>query len=234
MQFCALLLDEARSPTFFISDNGTSFVALAKALRRSNLSWRTLPEAAPWWNGFTERMVGSVKNAAKKTCGRRSFSRNQLETVLCQLEASINRRPLIVDENGETITPAHFLYGATPPSLMMSLGQELPDSSSVVLGKLARIRRQLSLHLWNRWSNEYLVSLRQWRRQKGPVTKAKVGQVVIVQPPDGIRMSWDRWRLGLITDLLVGPDGEARAAALRIGGRVTRRPLSRLVPLEVE
>ena len=75
---------------FFISDNGPSFVTLAKCLRVV-LSWNLIPPAAPWWGGFWERMVGTVKRSFRKTLGNSSLSSSELHTVLCELEDRINR-----------------------------------------------------------------------------------------------------------------------------------------------
>ena len=224
------------TPSFIISDNGTSFVALAKALKKTSLSWSTIVEAAPWWNGFTERMVGTVKRAAKKTCGRRALSKDELSTVMSQLEAAINRRPLMVDENGATITPAHFLFGATPPPLLQGPTHEPTASDPTeALNKLSRIRRQVSQDLWRRWTRDYLSSLRQWRRR--PTNKdvsVKVGDVVLVEPPEGSHVGRDKWRLAVIQRLIEDSGGVSRAAFIRLGSRTTRRPLSKLVALEVD
>ena len=111
-----------------------------------------------------ERLCGTVKRAARKTCGKKVYSRDQLTTILCQLEDAINRRPLVVSEDGSTLTPAHFLFGASPPPL--EVGPILPpmESDGRALEKMVRIRRQGADHLWRRWTREYLVTLRQWRQ----------------------------------------------------------------------
>mgnify|MGYP001792534837 CR=1 FL=1 len=63
--------------------------------------------------GFYERLIGVTKRALKKSIGRISLARSQLETVLVEIEAIINTRPLLYvseDLNQDVIiTPMHFL-----------------------------------------------------------------------------------------------------------------------------
>ena len=214
-------------PTFFLSDNGPSFVVLSRALRKSmKVTWRLIPQGAPWHGGFYERAVGSVKKAARKTIGNACLSRDEFQTLLCVLEDAVNRRPL-----AEDLTPAHFLYGSAPPPLTQGVF-EPPQPADPT--KLLRRRQRMSGHLWTRWKNEYLTALRNWRKPKSPGHRpAHVGQIVIVEPDN----SWvprHRWRLAKILELHVGADGEVRSAAIKYGNRITRRPLTKLVPLELD
>ena len=52
----------------------------------------TLP-ASPWWGGFYERLVRSVKMLLKKML-EKSLRHEKLETVLLKIESVINGRPL--------------------------------------------------------------------------------------------------------------------------------------------
>ena len=59
--------------------------------------------------------MGLTKSALKKNLGRRHISLILLETVIVEIEAVINDRPLIFisSELGdvEPLTPAHLLHG---------------------------------------------------------------------------------------------------------------------------
>ena len=48
----------------------------------------------PWWGGWWKRLVASVKSALKRSLGKRPLSRQELETLLHEIEACINARPL--------------------------------------------------------------------------------------------------------------------------------------------
>jgi hypothetical protein len=221
--------------SLFLSDNGPAFTALAKLLR-GVFTWRFIPAAAPWWGGYWERLVGTVKRACKKTLGHASISTEELRTVLAEVEDRVNRRPLVADEEHGSLTPAHFLFGANPPPLE-SIGREStspPASNEKTIQRLAGRRRLLAAHLWSRWRQEYLTSLRGWRR--GPATTTaplvSVGDVVLMAPPDGVKLPRDLWPLGRVAELIHGGDGRVRACFLQIRKHTVRRPLDRLYPLE--
>ena len=62
--------------------------------------------------GFCERLVGRTKTALKKTIGKLHLTHTQLETIITEVEAVINTRPLVyVDDDlkNQIITPNHFL-----------------------------------------------------------------------------------------------------------------------------
>ena len=74
-----------------ISDNAKTFKAASseiKKLSRSTevqqyltnkeVSWKFIVEKTPWWGGFWERMVKSVKNCLKKKLGRTCLTFDEL------------------------------------------------------------------------------------------------------------------------------------------------------------
>ena len=215
----------------FLSDNGSSFKALAKAL--PGFQWNFLPEAAPWWGGFWERLVGSVKRALKASLWNSSLSSDEFTTVVTELEDAINRRPLCSDsDEEEVLTPSHFLRAVSPPALNdHSLESSSQASLEVTLDRRWRHRVTMSNKLWNRWIREYLPQLRQWRRGWSMSREPQPGEIVLV---DGSPAPRNMWPLGRIHDLLRGPDGVVRAVQIQMRkGLVTRRPVQKLIPLEV-
>ena len=69
--------------------------------------------ASPWWGGFYERLVRSVKMSLKKILGKSLLSYEELETVLLKIESVINGRPLAYlseDDLGDALTPNHLIY----------------------------------------------------------------------------------------------------------------------------
>jgi hypothetical protein len=106
-------------PTVIYSDNAKTFVTSRDVLR--NLygelapDWRFSAPRSPWWGGFWERLVRSVKSALKKSIGVRALTFSELETTLIEVEACINSRPLtfVGDSVSDRspLTPSHFLIG---------------------------------------------------------------------------------------------------------------------------
>ena len=106
-------------PTEIYSDNARTFLACVDELQKTygHLSprWKFIIPRSPWWGGWWERLVRSVKSAVRKTLGVKHIPRSELETILHEVEACINSRPLtwIGDEPDAPapLSPSHFLIG---------------------------------------------------------------------------------------------------------------------------
>ena len=88
----------------------------------------------------------------------------EMATVHTQIEACPNSRPLSAmmqeDDSVEALTQSHFLIGRPIKAL--------PDSSQS-FGPISLLHRwhlcqALTCHFWQRWSKEYLVSLRRFSK----------------------------------------------------------------------
>ena len=104
------------TPRHMLSDNHKCFRSeLVQRYASSNcISWHFSLERAPHWGGFWESLVKVVKRALLKTVERSTLSYEQLVTVITQIEAVINSRPLYVSSNDcefISVTPSHLLYG---------------------------------------------------------------------------------------------------------------------------
>ncbi|XP_022837004.1 uncharacterized protein LOC111364391, partial [Spodoptera litura] len=115
------------------SDNGTNFVGAAKelqmlfnqqssmykdiaaALANSQTEWHFIPPHAPNFGGLWEAGVKSVKHHLKRVIGDSTLTFEELSTVLSQIEACLNSRPLSQGssdpEDPVPLTPGHFLVG---------------------------------------------------------------------------------------------------------------------------
>ena len=123
------------------------------------------------WGGFCERLVGLVKRCLKKTIGKAYLNMVELNTILIEVEAVLNSRPLTypyVDINDAfPLTPSHFLCGhrlLTLPDTRVSISESDPDYiptdvSSKELTKRANYHEVVIQAFWTRWQKEYLTSL---------------------------------------------------------------------------
>ena len=84
-------------------------------LDKRGVLWRFIPKRAPWYGGFWECLIGLTKTAIKKVLGRRHVPLSTLETIIVEIEAILNDRPLtfVPSDLGdpEPLTPAHLLHG---------------------------------------------------------------------------------------------------------------------------
>ena len=240
------------TPQVMISDNATTFQSAAEELKTlssseevravlncEGVTWRFIPKKAPWFGGFWERLVGLTKSAIKKVLGRAHISLQMLQTIVVEVEALLNDRPLMYisqDPNDpEPLTPSHLLAGRRITSLPYETQtiDEINDPSNDEhsrLSKDAKTQALLLQHFTSRWKNEYLTSLREFHRTSGSNDcKIATGDIVLVHD-DGPRI---QWRLAIIEDLIHGGDGLVRAANIRTSTGLTNRPIVRLIPLEV-
>ena len=238
-------------PRTMMSDNASTYLAAAdelqqllnstplkQALEGQGVTWQFIPKRAPWHGGFWERLVAVTKQALKKTLGRSFVTLPILETIVVEVEATINDRPLTYVSSDvadvEPLTPAHLLYGKRMTSLPHSYDDETEDpdypvSESQMRKRLTNHARLLQ-HFQTRWKREYLTSLREFHKTSGlNIQNVRVGDIVMIHD-DGPRL---HWRLGVINSLIPGKDGLVRAVNVRTSNRVTSRPISRLYPLEV-
>ena len=74
--------------------------------------WGFIVEMTPWMGCFYERLIGLVKRAVRKTIGRNLLTLIQMQSLIKEVEAVLNSRPLVYvgdDINSRvTLTPGHF------------------------------------------------------------------------------------------------------------------------------
>ena len=240
-------------PKIMVSDNASTYQSAAEEifrlfkspllqelLSKRSVQWKFIVKRAPWYGRFWERLIGLTKLALKKVLGRRAIQLSELQTIVTEIEAILNDRPLTFVssniEDEQPLTPSHLLYGRRITALPHPLIEEdewsdptFNDEPSVVQ-HLAKLRGNLILHFWNRWRKEYLTSLREFHKVSGVnKTSIKVGDVVQVHD-DTKRINW---RLAVVESLITGNDGLVRAANIRTSTGRTNRPLAKLYPLEV-
>lgn len=240
------------TPALIVSDNAKTFQATEKALNQlfshpevradlenMRVEWKFNLERAPWWGGFFERMVASVKDCLRKTLGNAKLSYEELLTVLVEVECTLNSRPLTyeydeVDE--EVLTPSHLIYGRR----IKALPDEIVEPDDVVnetqcSSRFKYLSTRLS-HFWNRWRREYLASLREFHRCKlgNQNRTVEVGDVVVVYEEDRKRCEW---KMGVVQSLVTGKDSVIRGAKVRVITKgkpiVLSRPVQKLYPIEV-
>ena len=219
------------TPKLILSDNAKSFIKERSEIINSGseIKWKMIPERAPWYGGFWERLMAVVKTPLRKTLGNTLVSKRKMITLLTQVESVVNDRPLTSMSSDcrdpVPLTPNHFLRGNTCDS------RGFPNSitSFVDLPKEYKAMQTLLAHFCCRFRREYFTALRAVSPDLS-VNRGAVGDVVLL--PD-TRSKCFNWPLGLIVKLFPGIDGVSRVALIKTRSSIVRRSIQGLVPLEL-
>lgn len=236
-------------PSLICSDNGTNFVGAKRELRElyefvpqpeteriimdvcssHGIEWRFIPEHSPHFGGPWEAAVKSTKTHLRRVMGDVKLTFEELSTVLAQIEACLNSRPLVPlnspDEDGvEVLTPGHFLIGRPLSAL--------PDPSScyrpVSLVQRWHLCQNLVHHFWQRWSAEYLSSLNKHNKWHYPARNLEVGDVVVLKGDNTLPT---RWPLARVVQVHRRNDGLVRVATVKTARGTYKRPANKIALL---
>ena len=199
----------------------------AELLANDGVTWKFIPVASPHIGGLWEAGVKSVKKHMKRVLDETKLTYEEFSTLLCQIEACLNSRPLQALSNDPedltVLTPGHFLI--TRPLVAP------PEPAILDANPTKRWDLLTKLHqdFWHRWSTEYLHQLQQRTKWKTQQKSPAIGDLVLLKerhlPPT-------KWPLARITELHKGNDGLVRLASIRTkGDHRSKHPLVNLSPL---
>lgn len=237
-------------PKDIFSDNGTNFVGahrelqelvelwkteefqkeLSTTLSQNAITWHFQPPRAPHFGGLWESSVKLVKTHLKRVLGRSILTYVQFVTLLTQIEACINSRPLtpLSDDPNDLcpLTPSHFLIGDIltnnpEPSLL-----ELPVNT---LNHWQHVQ-QLLQHFWSRWSNDYLTGLQRRRKWTAFRPNLTVGDMVIVKEDNLPPL---QWKMARVLEVHPGPDNRVRVVTIKTTSGTITRPITKLCLLPI-
>ena len=224
-------------PDIVVHDNAKTFKSkdVKSFFISKGISQEFILAKAPWWGGFYERLVRNIKTTLRKVLGKSILSFEELQTVLCEVESTINSRPLTYlneDDLESPLTPFHLIYGRNIlRNQSLSNNKSFNDPSK----RVKHISKLLE-HFWKRFSTIYLGDLQQTNlyRKDSTINECpiSVGDIVLLKEDSLPR---NRWRMGRIEKLVIGRDGYCRGARISTSssaGKQTTcsRPLQKLVP----
>eukprot|EP00795_Rhopilema_esculentum_P015986 gene15986-7318_t len=243
------------TPSIIVTDNAKTFKAASKQLQAMlkstevrtycnsrRIKWYFNLAKAPWCGGFYERLIRGFKSCLKKCIGQARLTYDELTTVVTEIEATFNPRPLTYlyeNELEEALTPSHLLVGRRLLSLLETPQEDDDDGGYGEQEDVAR-RRQRYLNTvldnyWRRWKREYLVDLREYHRleiKKSHVPEISEGDIVSIE--DENRKNRATWKLGKVEAVKKGQDEVIQGARVRLAnGNFIDRPIQKLYPIEV-
>lgn len=218
------------------SDCGTNFVGASKeinkmlhsAAEQEMIRWHFIPPSAPNFGGLWEAGIKAVKTHLKRVIGDQILTYEEFYTLLVQIEAVLNSRPLCPQSSDpndlHVLTPGHFLTLEplnAPPEY---------DFTNVSMKRLSRWQLLQSLHqqFWRRWKQEYLHTLLQKGKWLNPSKEIPINSIVLLKE-DNLPPS--KWSYGRVINTHPGADGIARVVTLKTANGSLKRPVTKVCPL---
>ncbi|XP_029173240.1 uncharacterized protein LOC114942104 [Nylanderia fulva] len=234
-------------PSKLYSDNGTNFHGADKELNdafsalmkdsslhdilaNDKIEWNFIPSAAPHFGGLWEAGIKSLKSHLKRVAGSRTLSQAEFATLLCQIEACLNSRPIaaLSDDPSDlsALTPGHFLIGRP----IIAIPEE-----SVLESNANRLSRWQMVHslveqIWRSWSQDYLHSLQQRRKWSEKTSCFRIGELALLKNP---LLPPSKWNLARVTQIHPGSDGLVRVVTVRTASSILKRPITLLCRLPI-
>ena len=237
-------------PERIYSDNATNFVGASRELQElkeamlshaeevekfaanKGVSFSFIPPRAPHFGGLWEAAVKSAKGLLVRTAGKVLLSVEEMQTVLVQVEAVLNSRPIAPVSNdpndGEALTPGHLLIGES----LLALPQGLPydEVDRLRYSKRWRLISALKQTFWRSWERDYVLSLQaktKWAEEEADLV---VGKLVVVHEDN---MPPLQWLTGRVQEVIPGADGKVRVALVKTRSGVIKRPIHKLALLPI-
>ena len=175
-------------------------------------------------------MVKAAKKATYAVVRDRDVTDEELITVFAGVESLLNSRPLTYhssDPRGSVpLTTNHFLHGQMG-------GQFAPESvEAATLHPRQRWRKVQDIisHVWRRWLKECVPALNSRLKWTSENRELKVNDVLLVIQCDSPR---GHWPFGRVTEVYPERDGHTRVAKVVCGAKTVVRPITKLIPLDI-
>jgi hypothetical protein len=236
-------------PTLIWSDHGTNFIGADRDIKdiykfiedrnnqgvisdfcgRQMIEWRFIPERAPHFGGLWESAVKSMKKHLRRITADVKFTFEEMTTILCQIEACLNSRPLITkhhvnDDIVEPLTPGHFLIGRP----LTALPDRIEETRSISLSHRWQLCQNVVHHFWKRWSTEYLTQLNKYTKWPHYSRNISVGDIVILRDNT---LFPTHWPLARVVKIHPGKDKLVRVITVKTAKGSYKRPITKVVLL---
>ncbi|XP_043288822.1 uncharacterized protein [Venturia canescens] len=203
---------------------------LAQLLTNDGTKWVFNPPGAPHMGGKWEAAVKLVKFHLRRTLRETSLTFEELTTLLTQIEAALNSRPLQpLSEDPDdlsVLTPGHFLIGDALTAIPE------PSLRDVNLTRLARwqLIQERVQYCWEHWSSGYLQQQQSISKWHHPSHQIRVGTMVLLTDESLPPL---KWPLARVVEVHPGPDGLIRVVTIKTATTTLKRPIAKLAVLPI-
>ena len=201
------------------------------------IKWEHNPPHSSHMGGVWERMIRSVRNILSSSLQEHSGRLNDesLRTLFAEVEAIVNSRPISIENLNDhefvPLTPNHLL---TMKSKAVQPPPGIFKRTDVYCRKRWRCVQHLIEQFWKRWRKEYMTTLQNRHKWIRKHRDFAVGDIILLEEKIGdVIFPRNKWKMGIITEVLPSDDGLVRSAKVRLGNATSEllRPITKLVLL---
>lgn len=198
----------------------------------NKINWNFITPNAPHHGGLWEANIKCMKNHFKRVMGTTILSFEETASVLCQIEAILNSRPLLPltdDPNDLNIlTPGHFLVQTSLLDIPEKNYADTPNNRLQFWQQCCKIQQSF----WKRWHVEYLHNLQSRTKWCSTRNDIKLNTMVLLIENNIPPM---QWLVGRVIELIRSPsDNHIRTVVVKTTKGVYKRPITKLAPLPFE
>ena len=227
------------------SDNGINLVGAEKELKQAlkelnqdqmmnfhashGMKWNFNPPAVSHQGGVWERQIRTIRKILCAIMGEQYLksyqNEEQLHTLMCEVEAIINSRPLTRCSDNP-----NDLDVISPNSLLTIKGSmTVPpgtfDPKDIYAKRRWKQMQYLADLFWKRWVREYLPSVQRRQKWLQPGRNLQVGDIVLIADETAPRRSWSMAR---VQEVIPDKKGFVRRAKVKTATTVLTRPVTKL------
>ncbi|KAJ8007682.1 hypothetical protein DPEC_G00096700 [Dallia pectoralis] len=227
------------------SDCGTNFVwacnelefhevvkesKVQRYVNSQGCKWDFNPPHSSHMGGGWERLIGVARRILDSMLMRRdyaSLSHEVLCTLMAEVTAIINSRPLVDADYPLILTP----------SMLLTQKQSVPPppgkfTEKDLFKQQWRQVQSLANQFWSRWKREYLPTLQVRQKWQDSCPNIEDGDVVLLKDSKAARNDWP---MALVTSTFPGEDGRVRKVELKVtrdgSSKKFFRPVSEVILL---
>lgn len=192
------------------------------------IEFKFIPPHAPEFGGLWEAGVKSLKFHLKRIVGNISLTFEGLYTVITEIEAILNSRPLLPISSDisdyQYLSPGHFLVGTA----LTTYPETNYTHKCIDRLKFWQMLTKIKQDFWRVWSRDYLTQLQSRPKWKQDHPNLKEGDLVVVRTDNTPPLTWPMAR---IIRTVPGPDGKIRVAEIKMNDKTYVRSFRKLCPL---
>jgi hypothetical protein len=236
------------NPNTIFCDNGTNFVGAKNQLYElytffqnkensdsikefmsvNQIEFKFIPPKSPHWGGIWEAAVKSAKYHIRRLIGETQLTFEEFYTILVQIEAILNSRPLCPLSNDpndfQVLTPGHFLIGTSLTAHPEKDIFEIPENRLNLWKRISKVQQSF----WKKWKVDYLNRLQnrpKWFKTSPNLT---VDSLVILKDDDSPPL---KWPLARVLEVIPGKDNQIRVVKLKTQDGIFTRTITKVCPL---